>query len=118
MDHTSSTRKWRHAQPEEARVATRKWAKANRWYWSAYSKRHRQQKRAWNRLTAALKLGGVVRPKVCERCGTACKPHGHHPDYSKPLEVIWLCYPCHLAEHGKQPLTKAAVMAGGLIGVD
>lgn len=23
----------------------------------------------------------------------------HHPDYSKPLEVVWMCRPCHLAEH-------------------
>ena len=41
---------------------------------------------------------GLVTKKPCERCG-AKNTHGHHPDYSKPLEVIWLCPRCHSAEH-------------------
>lgn len=24
----------------------------------------------------------------------------HHPDYSKPLEIVWLCREHHLREHG------------------
>ena len=34
----------------------------------------------------------------CERCGSE-ESEKHHPDYEKPLEVIWLCRPCHGLEH-------------------
>lgn len=47
----------------------------------------------------AVRSGRLVRPTACERCGVACHPHGHHPDYSKPLEVVWVCQPCHAKEH-------------------
>jgi hypothetical protein len=35
-------------------------------------------------------------PQPCEVCG-ATKVEKHHPDYSKPLEVRWLCREHHLA---------------------
>lgn len=38
----------------------------------------------------AIRRGDLVRPSSCERCGVDCKP-----DYSKRLEVEWLCKPCH-----------------------
>jgi hypothetical protein len=34
----------------------------------------------------------------CSVCG-ADKPDKHHPDYDKPLEVVFLCRRCHIAEH-------------------
>lgn len=48
---------------------------------------------------AALRSGALVRPGQCGRCGTSCTPTAHHPDYSQPLAVEWLCYPCHGQEH-------------------
>jgi hypothetical protein len=37
----------------------------------------------------------------CEWCSATEKLHRHHPDYSKPLEVVTLCVPCHeKAHHG------------------
>jgi ribosomal protein S27AE len=39
----------------------------------------------------------VSRP--CETCGSA-QVEMHHDDYTKPLEVRWLCRTCHLSEHG------------------
>jgi len=40
----------------------------------------------------------LVRPEGCEDCGGR-SPHAHHKDYSKPLEVDWLCSSCHGKRH-------------------
>ena len=44
---------------------------------------------------------GHLVAKPCEKCGSA-DSQKHHPDYSKPLDVIWLCRPCHVAVHGRE----------------
>lgn len=36
---------------------------------------------------------------TCEACGLETATQGHHPNYRKPLEVIWLCPKCHKNEH-------------------
>jgi hypothetical protein len=52
-------------------------------------------------VKTALKTGRLVRPAACDDCGTTCKPDAHHDDYTKPLEVRWLCEECHHSvEHG------------------
>ena len=47
----------------------------------------------------AIARGRLVRGP-CIVCGNA-DTEAHHPDYSKPLDVQWLCKEHHLAEHGK-----------------
>lgn len=41
---------------------------------------------------------GVLFRKPCDDCGNV-KSEAHHPDYSKPLEVDWLCRRCHMKRH-------------------
>jgi hypothetical protein len=61
-----------------------------------YVKKYRDRTNARRRLAYALYIGKVKRPDNCEKCGEAIQHlHAHHADYSKPLEVIWLCPKCH-----------------------
>lgn len=45
------------------------------------------------------------RPVLCELCQERPSEHAHHPDYSKPLSVLWLCARCHhRLHHSKEPI--------------
>lgn len=58
--------------------------------------------RARQILCEAIQKGKIVRPKKCSECGgSRSKLHGHHTDYSKPLNVVWLCSLCHGFIHRK-----------------
>ncbi len=41
---------------------------------------------------------GKTKKGPCSICG-ALKTEGHHPDYSKPMEVLWLCGQHNKEEH-------------------
>lgn len=43
----------------------------------------------------AMVAGKLVAPQTCEMCGGPGLFEKHHDDYSKPLEVRWLCRVCH-----------------------
>ena len=58
---------------------------------------------ARRKLRDAVKWGHVEKPSVCNRCPTTKNIQGHHDDYYKPLEVIWLCSTCHnILHYGKE----------------
>ena len=64
-----------------------------------WQKAHPEAVKARWTLKYYIKRGIIDRPKSCSLCGRIDKIQAHHQDYSKPLEVIWLCASCHKKIH-------------------
>lgn len=47
----------------------------------------------------AVYKGELIRSEKCEICNEICYTQGHHNDYTKPLDVVWLCASCHVFLH-------------------
>lgn len=43
----------------------------------------------------AIRDGKLTKPSSCENCNKKTKVEAHHKDYSKPLNIRWLCIKCH-----------------------
>ena len=74
-----------------SRRAGDRWAAANR-----------HKTKAVVAVGHAVRDGRLTKPRFCERCGTQPEARllqGHHHDYSKLLDVEWLCVTCHRKEH-------------------
>jgi hypothetical protein len=68
------------------------------------ARKHRttKQARARKKAANALLRGKIIKPKHCEKCFQPTKKlFKHHADYSKPLDVIFLCALCHGVERQK-----------------
>lgn len=61
------------------------------------TRRRHQSISAHKAVEAAIKSGAIVR-QPCEKCGDE-DVVAHHPDYTKPLAVDWLCRVCHGEAH-------------------
>lgn len=69
--------------------------------------------RARTLMSRAIDRGELVR-EPCAVCGEA-RTHGHHHDYTKPLDVTWLCERHHEEEHTrlrKELLAQQASKSG------
>jgi hypothetical protein len=95
-------RTWRESARERIREKQKAWE-------SLPSSREKMRVRlaAWRsahplRRAAQVALGnakrdGRVVAQLCWVCGS--KAEAHHPDYSAPLDVVWLCRPHHKQAH-------------------
>jgi hypothetical protein len=70
--------------------------------------RPHQQAKVDARHTAALaEKKGLLKKQSCFGCGSS-DTEKHHEDYSKPLEVTWMCRQCHLEYHQWKERRQAA----------
>ena len=62
---------------------------------------NKHKTKAHSMVASAVKRGLIKRPKKCQQCETtSANLHAHHSDYSKPMDVLWLCASCHSKLHG------------------
>lgn len=54
----------------------------------------------------AITNGKLKRPETCSKCPSNKEIQAHHPDYRKPLDVIWLCRICHMEHHRLERIKK------------
>jgi len=63
----------------------------------AWREEDKRRGKAHAKVSYAIKKGVLIK-MPCIRCGEQ-KSLAHHEDYDKPLEVMWLCQPCHKQRH-------------------
>lgn len=61
----------------------------------AYGKRHPRRRVAYVQLCKAVKEGRIDKPDSCVVCRKKGTIQGHHDDYTRPYDVVWVCPACH-----------------------
>ena len=73
-----------------------KYMEARRLAVREYYYRNKARRKAYIAVSRAVLSGTLTRPRTCSLC-LSIDIEAHHNDYSKPLDVTWLC-PRHHAE--------------------
>lgn len=109
-DRRRKTKEYRERQKELQKIwkernpdYQKNYKRINKEYTSEYNKSYRlihiKEERARRIFTSYVNSGKILRPYECSKCGKIGRMFGHHFDYDKPLEVIWLCGSCHRILH-------------------
>lgn len=92
--------------PEDPEVVAnrhRRWRDTNRDKVNGYTRRWKlmnpDKRKAQTKLHNAIVRGRIV-PGPCVECGDP-RVDGHHEDYGRPLDVVWLCRKHHRKLHGE-----------------
>jgi hypothetical protein len=118
--HNKISKKYREDNPKECAAAKKRCyerkpevykAKAKEWRKShlesrkeefkKYKEKYPEKVAAHVAVMVEVRSGQMCPPDYCEGCFGSAPLEAHHPDYSKPLNVEWLCKKCHTEIHRK-----------------
>ena len=91
--------KTKEERAQQKRDSALSWYYRNKDKVQKYHRSNKHKTSAWWIVSQAIK-DGVLKREGCIFCGDE-KTDGHHADYSKPLEVLWVCRKHHAELHRK-----------------
>jgi hypothetical protein len=91
MPHRVAARR-EYAQTPEGKASHARALKAS-------AARYPEREKARQMTANAIRDGRLYRWPVCEMPECSGRPQAHHPDYSMPLVVVWLCSKHHAEAH-------------------
>jgi len=101
-EEIAKRRKIKRSSPEARKkenIRQKEWRKKNPKLYRSYIKKWQQKNKlkhcCHQRVHRAIEDGVLIRSITCEKCNKKSRTEGHHEDYHKPLDVIWLCRKCH-----------------------
>lgn len=62
-----------------------------------------RQKSICRSYSNVLQARGLIRVETCSECGADAEKH--HPDYTDPRRVVWLCRRCHRRLHREEAVS-------------
>lgn len=68
-----------------------------------YVEAHPERRAAHVAVNNAVRAGKLAKTP-CAFCGAEGRLEAHHHDYAKPLDVTWLCKPCHSRFHALEQM--------------
>ena len=96
------TRRYRERWPEKVKAQRRRYVKTEGRRVANRKGAERERRLNPEKVTARamvreqVRRGNLIKPDTCERCGVVGESiEASHTDYSKPLDIEWLCRPCH-----------------------
>jgi len=88
----------RHKKQRYCKKCHAEWMRDNRVKYSDLTDEQRKKIKARSYANVYLKRG-IIKRQYCLICGDNAEMH--HDDYSKPLEIKWLCRKHHLDLHNE-----------------
>lgn len=103
IDNQERVRAYDRSRAKEPHAVARRAAYAER-----YRRDHRERRAAHTQVGNAVRDGRLAK-SPCVFCGATDNLEAHHHDYSKPLDVTWLCHPCHRRFHALERMATYAI---------
>lgn len=103
ITHQEEARKYRRANRKRDSEYEKQYYKINKEkrleYQRQYRVKNKQKIHAQALIQYQVSRGYIIPPTLCQKCKQKLVQCSHHPDYSKPLKVYWICDECHMRIH-------------------